>query len=137
MANSNVNVKVDSGDKIEAQTIPPSPDMDASHLDERPETPGTDARHVDKGPECLPEIFCRLLSGESLERTPSEKLVRCAKERDMLYDRIRLWSKKLESATARETADGDNVEFMREYLAALTAAKDVLTRRITTLLDQS
>lgn len=122
MSNSNVNVKVDEGDK--GQAIPP-------------ETPDTDARRVDKGPECLPGIFRRLLHGESRERTPSEKLVRCAKERDMLYDMICRWREKLEAATSGETADGNEVDFISEYLAALTAAKDVLTRRITTLLDQT
>ncbi len=90
----------------------------------------------------VPDILGCILGEATKDHvdTPSEKLVKTAKERDILFDMINNWKEKLDEAVGRECATGKNPEdadFMREYIAALSAAKDVLTRRITTLLAQT
>ena len=109
---------------------------------QRPVTPEEDKRRLRamRGPKCIPDVLRRVL-GEATkdhEDTPSEKLVKVAKERDILFDMINNWKERLDEAVGREgAAKSEDVAFMREYIEALSAAKDVLTRRITVLLAQS
>lgn len=64
--------------------------------------------------------------------TPSEKIVKLAKERDILFDAI---NDKKEDF--KKTQDMAHMTFLKEYIAALSSAKDVITRRITDLLSQT
>lgn len=112
--------------------------------DESPITPEEDRRRLRamRGPKCIPDILRQVLGEPTKDHvdTPSEKLVKVAKERDILFDMINNWKENLGEAVGRECATGKNPEdadFIREYIAALTAAKAVLTRRISTLLAQS
>ena len=134
MSESNMNAKTEAA---ENKSVP----ADES---QRPIAPEEDKRRLRaaRGPKCIPDVLRRVL-GEATkdhEDTPSEKLVKVAKERDILFDMINHWKELLDEAVGRECASGKNPEdadFIREYIAALTAAKDVLTRRITALLAQS
>ena len=64
--------------------------------------------------------------------------MKAAKERDILFDMINNWKENLDELVGREGAGkNEDADFIREYIAALSAAKDVLTRRITALLAQS
>ena len=110
---------------------------------QRPVTPEEDKRRLRamRGPKCIPDVLRRVL-GEATkdhEDTPSEKLVKAAKERDMLFDMINHWKENLDEAVGRAgaTDNREDAAFMREYIEALSAAKAVLTRRITALLAQS
>lgn len=64
--------------------------------------------------------------------TPSEKIVKLAKERDILFDMINNNEEDLE-----KEQDKSHSEFLQEYVATLAAAKDVITRRIRDLLSQT
>ena len=71
----------------------------------------------------------------SREKTPSEKIVDLAKERDRVYDAIK--GKTLYLEKAKNDNDKDEVEFIEKSIAALKEQKDVLTKRIKTLLDET
>lgn len=71
----------------------------------------------------------------SREKTPSEKIVELAKERDRVYDTIK--RKEIELDKAKSNNDKDDVEFIEKSIAALKEHKDVLTKRIKTLLDET
>lgn len=152
MSDSNTNAKteaVDENKKVAADEIQRPIDSgtdknDAIPENQRPIMPQEeDKRRIRavRGPKCVPDVLRRIL-GEATkdhEETPSEKLVQVAKERDILCDMVSHWKERLDEAVERETTDGkpEDADFIREYLAALSAAKDVLTRRITALLAQS
>lgn len=134
MSDSNMNAKTEAA---ENKSVP----ADES---QRPVMPEEDKRRLRamRGPKCIPDVLRQVLGEATKDHvdTPSEKLVKVAKERDILFDMINHWKEKLDEAVGRECATGKNPEdadFIREYIAALSAAKDVLTRRITTLLAQS
>lgn len=134
MSDSNMNAKTEAA---ENKSVP----ADES---QRPVMPEEDKRRLRamRGPKCIPDVLRQVLGEATKDHvdTPSEKLVKVAKERDILFDMINHWKECLDEAVGRECATGKNPEdadFIREYIAALTAAKDVLTRRITALLAQS
>lgn len=151
MSDSNMNAKTEAAEnkKVpvdENQRAAISPDTsknDAIPESQRLIMPEEDKRRLRamRAGKCVPDVLRGLL-GEATkghEDTPSEKLVKAAKERDILFDMINHWKEKLDEVVGREGAAGKNedAEFMREYIAALSAAKDVLTRRITALLAQT
>ena len=132
MSDSNMNAKTEAA---ENKSVP----ADES---QRPVMPEEDKRRLRamRGPKCIPDVLRQVLGEATKDHvdTPSEKLVKVAKERDILFDMINHWKEKLDEAVGREGADkNEDADFIREYLAALTAAKDVLTRRITALLSQT
>lgn len=109
---------------------------------QRPAMPEEDKRRLRamRGPKCIPDVLRQVLGEATKDHvdTPSETLVKVAKERDILFDMINNWKEKLDEAVGREGADkNEDADFIREYIAALSAAKDVLTRRITDLLSQT
>lgn len=71
----------------------------------------------------------------SREKTPSEKIVTLAKDRDRVYDAIKC--KTLDLDKAKNDNEKDEVEFIEKSIAALKEQKDVLTKRIKTLLDET
>lgn len=77
--------------------------------------------------------FLKIIS--SRERTPSEKIVNLANERDSVYDAIKFKTIDLEKAKSEN--EKDEVEFIEKSIAALKEQKDVLTKRIKTLLDET
>lgn len=133
MSESNMNAKTEAA---ENKSVP----ADES---QRPVMPEEDKRRLRamRGPKCIPDVLRQVLGEATKDHvdTPSEKLVKVAKERDILFDMINHWKDELDEAVGRECATGKNedADFIREYIAALSAAKDVLTRRITALLAQS
>lgn len=134
MSESNMNAKTETAENKNVPT-------DES---QRPVMPEEDKRRLRamRGPKCIPDVLRQVLGEATKDHvdTPSEKLVKVAKERDILFDMINHWKECLDEAVKRETSTGKNPEdadFIREYIAALSAAKDVLTRRITALLAQS
>lgn len=132
MSESNMNAKTEAA---ENKSVP----ADES---QRPVMPEEDKRRLRamRGPKCIPDVLRQVLGEATKDHvdTPSEKLVKVAKERDILFDMINHWKENLDEAVGREGADkNEDADFIREYIAALTAAKDVLTRRITALLAQS
>lgn len=151
MSDSNMNAKTEADENkkvaVDESQRPVMPDTDKNNAipeSQRPITPEEDKRrpHAMRGPKCVPDVLRRII-GEATkdhEDTPSEKLVKAAKERDILFDMVNHWKEELDEVVGRECATGKNPEdadFIREYIAALSAAKDVLTRRITALLAQS
>jgi len=84
--------------------------------------------------KCVPDILGRILGEATKDHvdTPSEKIVKLAKERDILFDMINNKKEDLE-----KEQDKSHSGFLKEYIAALAAAKDVITRRITDLLSQT
>jgi len=132
MSESNMNAKTEAA---ENKSVP----ADES---QRPVMPEEDKRRLRamRGPKCIPDVLRQVLGEATKDHvdTPSEKLVKVAKERDILFDMINHWKENLDEAVGREGADkNEDADFIREYIAALSAAKDVLTRRITALLAQS
>ena len=77
--------------------------------------------------------FLKIIS--SREKTPSEKIVNLAKERDRVYDAIK--GKTIDLEKAKNANEKDEVEFIENCLAALKEQKYVLTKRIKTLLDET
>lgn len=132
MSDSNMNAKTEAA---ENKSVP----ADES---QRPVMPEEDKRRLRamRGPKCIPDVLRQVLGEATKDHvdTPSEKLVKVAKERDILFDMINHWKENLDETVGREGADkNEDADFIREYIAALSAAKDVLTRRITALLAQS
>lgn len=132
MSESNMNAKTETAENKNVPT-------DES---QRPVMPEEDKRRLRamRGPKCIPDVLRQVLGEATKDHvdTPSEKLVKVAKERDILFDMINNWKENLDEVVGREGADkNEDADFIREYIAALTAAKDVLTRRITALLAQS
>lgn len=132
MSDSNMNAKTEAA---ENKSVP----ADES---QRPVMPEEDKRRLRamRGLKCIPDVLRQVLGEATKDHvdTPSEKLVKVAKERDILFDMINHWKENLDEAVGREGADkNEDADFIREYIAALSAAKDVLTRRITALLAQS
>lgn len=148
MSDSNMNAKTEAAENVpvDESQRPIAPDTsknDAIPESQRPIMPEEDKRRLRamRGGKCVPDVLRRFL-GEATkghEETPSEKLVKAAKERDILFDMINNWKENLDEMVGREGAAGKNedADFIREYIAALSAAKDVLTRRITALLAQT
>lgn len=150
MSDSNMNAKTEAAehknvsvDESQPAISPDTSKNDAIPESQRPVMPEEDKRRLRamRGGKCVPDVLRRFL-GEATkghEDTPSEKLVKAAKERDILFDMINNWKENLDEMVGREGAAGKNedADFIREYIAALSAAKDVLTRRITALLAQT
>ena len=72
--------------------------------------------------------FLKILA--SKQRTPSEKIVILAKERDQVYDAIKV--KTIDLEKAKNDNEKDEVEFIEKNIDALKEQKDVLTKRIKT-----
>ncbi len=83
----------------------------------------------------LPSISALIDKLANHELTPSEKIVKLAKERDCTYDMIE--RKKQELEKALESNDKDDIEFLNKSIDALKEQKNVLTKRIKTLLDET
>lgn len=77
--------------------------------------------------------FLKIIS--SREKTPSEKIVNLAKERDLVYDAIKF--KTIDLEKAKSDNEKEEVEFIEKSISALKEQKDVLTKRIKTLLDET
>ena len=67
------------------------------------------------------------------EKTPSEKIVQCAKERDIIFDQITMKKMELEKAEARK--NDDDIAFIKKQMESMNEQKAMLTERIKTLLD--
>ena len=82
----------------------------------------------------VPDILGRILCEATKDHvdTPSEKIVKLVKERDILFDMIHSKKEDLE-----KEQDKSHTVFLKEYIATLTSAKDVITRRVTDLLSQT
>lgn len=149
MSDSNMNAKTEAAENksvpVDESQRPVTPDTtknDAIPENQRPIMPEEDKRRIRamRGGKCVPDVLRRIIGEATKDHvdTPSEKLVKVAKERDILFDMINHWKENLDEAVGREGADkNEDADFIREYIAALSAAKDVLTRRITALLAQS
>lgn len=83
----------------------------------------------------LPSLNALIDKLANHEPTPSEKIVKLAKERDCIYDMIE--RKKQELEKALESNDKDDIEFLNKSIDALKEQKNVLTKRIKTLLDET
>ena len=147
---TNVNAKTEAAenksvpvDESQRPVMPDTDKNDAIPESQRPITPEEDKRRLRamRGPKCVPDVLRRIIGEATKDHvdTPSEKLVKVAKERDILFDMINHWKENLDEVVGREgaAAKSEDAAFIREYIAALSAAKDVLTRRITALLAQS
>lgn len=117
------------------------PNMNANTpIDEsqRPVMPEEDKRPIvafaNMGNDRGADILGRILGEATKDHidTPSEKIVKLAKERDILFDMINDKKDDLE-----KEQDKSHTVFLKKYIAALTSAKDVITRRITDLLSQT
>lgn len=67
------------------------------------------------------------------EKTPSEKIVQFANERDIIFDQITMKKMELEKAEARK--DDDDIAFIKKQMEILNEQKAMLTERIKALLD--
>lgn len=66
------------------------------------------------------------------EKTPSEKIVILAKERDILYDQIKLKEKLRE-----ESHDDVEIDFFNEQIKSMKEQRALITERIRNLLDET
>lgn len=73
------------------------------------------------------------LFNRNKEKTPSEKIVQYAKERDLIFDQITMKKTEFEKAEARK--DDDDIAFIKKQMEILNEQKAMLTERIKTLLD--
>ena len=89
------------------------------------------AAEKEKTPTNLPDIFSELLNCKG-RNTPSEMLVRTARDRDILYDMINHKKEELD-----DSMDAETRKFTEDYIAALSGAKDILTARIQSLLSKT
>lgn len=90
------------------------------------------AAEKEKTPTNLPDLFSELLNRKG-RNTPSEMLVRTARDRDILYDMINHKKDELDDPAM----DDETRKFIEDYIAALSGAKDILTARIKSLLDKT
>ena len=84
-------------------------------------------------PTTLPDLFAEMLNRKG-GNTPSEMLVRTARDRDILYDMINHKKKELENTP---DMDDETKKFLEGYIGALSGAKDILTARIQSLLAKT
>ena len=89
------------------------------------------ATEKEKTPTNLPDLFSELLNRKG-RNTPSEMLVRTARDRDILYDMINHKKEELD-----DSMDAETRKFTEDYIAALSGAKDILTARIQSLLART
>lgn len=89
------------------------------------------AAEKEKTPTNLPDLFSELLNRKG-RNTPSEMLVRTARDRDILYDMINHKKEELD-----DSMDDETRKFTEDYIAALSGAKDILTARIQSLLSKT
>lgn len=89
------------------------------------------AAEKEKTPTNLPDLFSELLNRKG-RNTPSEMLVRTARDRDILYDMINHKKAELD-----DSMDDETRQFTEDYIAALSGAKDILTARIQSLLSKT
>lgn len=89
------------------------------------------AAEKEKTPTNLPDLFSELLNRKG-RNTPSEMLVRTARDRDILYDMINHKKEELD-----DSMDAETRKFTEDYIAALSGAKDILTARIQSLLSKT
>lgn len=130
MSDSNMNAKTEAA---EDKNVP----VDEGQRAVMPEDDGRTLHARERMCEQLkrsPDILGRIL-GEAIKDhvdTPSEKILKLAKERDILFDMINNKKKDLE-----KEQDKSHAVFLKEYIAALTSVKDVITRRMADLLSQT
>lgn len=143
MSDSNMNAKTEAAehknvsvDESQPAISPDTSKNDAIPESQRPVMPEEDKRRLRamRGAKCVPDILGRILGEATKDHvdTPSEKIVKLAKERDILFDMINNKKEDLE-----KEQDKSHSEFLKEYIAALASAKDVITRRIMDLLSQT
>lgn len=89
------------------------------------------AAEKERTPTNLPDLFSELLNRKG-RNTPSEMLVRTARDRDILYDMINHKKEELD-----DSMDAETRKFTEDYIAALSEAKDILTARIQSLLSKT
>lgn len=89
------------------------------------------AAEKEKTPTNLPDLFSELLNRKG-RNTPSEMLVRTARDRDILYDMINHKKEELD-----DSMDAETRKFTEDYIASLSGAKDILTARIQSLLSKT
>ena len=70
--------------------------------------------------------------GHSRPATPSERIVKLARDRDILYDIIAHVTDEFKSET-----DDAHKAFLKTYMENLMGAKDAITERIRTLLSET
>ena len=90
------------------------------------------AAEKEKTPTNLADLFSELLNRKG-HNTPSEMLVRTARDRDILYDMINHKKDELDDPAM----DDETRKFTEDYIAALSGAKDILTARIQSLLSKT
>ena len=66
------------------------------------------------------------------EKTPSEKIIILAKDRDILYDQI-----KLKENLREESHDDAEIDFFNEQIKSMKEQKALITERIRKLLDET
>lgn len=84
--------------------------------------------------EVLPEFFRDLLESKKKHvDTPSEKIYKLAIERDMTYDKIQGYKKKIESGKQ----NGEDTSFTEMLVKQLEICKNMLGDQIKKLIDET
>ena len=98
-SNMNANAKTEADenkkvavDESQRPVMPDTDKNDAIPESQRPISPEEDKRRIRamRGPKCIPDVLRQVLGEATKDHvdTPSEKLVKVAKERDILFDMI-------------------------------------------------
>ena len=84
--------------------------------------------------EVLPEFLMDLLESKKKHvDTPSEKICKLAIERDMTYDKIQGYKKKIESGKQ----NGEDTSFTEMLVKQLEICKNMLGDQIKKLIDET
>ncbi|MBO6063417.1 MAG: hypothetical protein J6P62_05530 [Bacteroidales bacterium] len=84
--------------------------------------------------EVLPDILKDILEGKKKHvDTPSEKICKLAIERDMTYDRIQNYKKKIEA----DLKSGEDTSFTEMFVKQLEICKNMLGDQIKKLIDET
>ena len=82
----------------------------------------------------LPDFFKDLLEGERKHvETPSEKITKLSIERDMTYDKIQSYKKKIET----DKQNGGDTSFTEMQVQQLEVYKNMLGDQIKKLIDET
>lgn len=89
----------------------------------------------DKKPyDGLPDFFKDLLEGKRKHvETPSEKITKLSIERDMTYDKIQRYKKKIET----DKQNGGDTSFTEMQVQQLEVYKNMLGDQIKKLIDET
>ena len=84
--------------------------------------------------DCLPEFLRDLLeSNKKHVDTPSEKITKLAIERDVTYDKIQIYKKKIET----DKQNGGDTSFTEMQVQQLEVYKNMLGDQIKKLIDET